>query len=374
MSEGASSAGRTLIKRLGLRNFRNIRALSFEPASRLNLISGDNGHGKTSLIEGLYLLCTSRSFRSKKLPETITQGEERASLSARTESFGLERELSASLSLRGRSFLVDGKKPKRLLDYALVTPVIAFHPGDLLLASGPATARRTFLDRVVLYEDPTGSDSRLLYQRALKERQILLKSGEVTGPQIDAFEKVAAQHGARFSLARLRASKSVEEALKPAFRQMAHPDLKCLVKYEACGTEDVEIFQKELRDRRRVDRLRGSASFGPQRDDLVIFLDGRLARSHASQGQQRLLTLALKLAELACVKAVTGMEPILLLDDVSSELDRERTGAVFQFLRASMSQIFVTTTRPELFSEVPLPKDQRADFIMSEGVLRSAEK
>lgn len=365
-----SSAGRTLIKQLSLRNFRNISTLRLEPASRLNLISGDNGQGKTSLIEGLYLLCTSQSFRSKRLQETITQGEERALLSAQADTFGLSRELKATLSARGRSFLVDGKRPKRLIDYALTTPVIAFHPGDLGLVTGPATLRRTLLDRVILHEDPTGADSRLFYKQALKERQSLLKAGELSGTQIEAYEQVAARHGARFAASRARASESVISAILPAFQQMADQELRAQVEYEARGTLVEEDFKKELRDRRRLDSIRGAATFGPQRDDLLIFLDGRSARTHASQGQQRLLTLALKLAELACVKEVTGMEPILLLDDVSSELDRRRTDAVFQFLRGSNSQIFVTTTRPELFSELHLDEDQRADFVMRGGDLR----
>jgi DNA replication and repair protein RecF len=342
-----------------------------EPAQRFNLISGDNGHGKTSLIEGLYLLCTSQSFRSKRLNETIRQGEERAHLSAQTESFGLQRQLKANVSMRGRSFLIDEKKPKRLIDYALSTPVIAFHPGDLLLANGPAQARRTLLDRVILHKDPTGADARIQYKRALRERQLLLKGkGGGASIELDAYEEVAARYGSRFSRARRAAAHSVTEAIEPAFRQMAHPDLSCHVDYEAGGTEDSSEFALELKKRRRVDALRGSATFGPQRDDLSLFVDERPARSHASQGQQRLLTLAMKLAELACVREITKMEPILLLDDVSSELDRERTAAVFRLLQASRSQVFVTTTRPELFSEVAVKGEERADFCMRNGELQ----
>lgn len=362
--------GRTLVRHLHLRNFRNIPDLVLEPAQRFNLISGDNGHGKTSLIEGLYLLCTSQSFRSKRLNETIRQDEERAHLSAQTESFGLQRQLKANVSRRGRSFLIDEKKPKRLIDYALSTPVIAFHPGDLLLANGPAQARRTLLDRVILHNDPAGADARIQYKRALKERQLLLKGKGGSGVELDAYEEVAARYGSRFSRARRVAAQSVTEAIEPAFRQMAHPDLACRVEYEAGGTDDPAEFAIELKRRRRVDALRGSATFGPQRDDLSLFVDERPARSHASQGQQRLLTLAMKLAELACVREITKMEPILLLDDVSSELDRDRTAAVFRLLQASRSQVFVTTTRPELFSEVTVKGEERADFCMRNGALQ----
>jgi DNA replication and repair protein RecF len=131
----------------------------------------------------------------------------------------------------------------------------------------------------------------------------------------------------------------------------------------------VDAFARELREGRTRDLHRGTASFGPHRDELHLVIDGRPARSHASQGQQRLLTLSLKMAELTCVREVTGLEPMLLLDDVSSELDPERTQAVFELLRESRSQIFVTTTRPELFTNVSLKGPLRADFLVQNGSL-----
>jgi len=371
--------GRTLLSRLALINFRNLPHVAFEPAPRLNLIYGDNGHGKTSLIEALYVLATTRSFRSNRLAETIREGEEQTQLRADVESFGLKRELRATISPRGRSFLVDGKRPKRNVDYALKTPVIAFHPGDLLLASGPASGRRTLLDRVLLYLDPAGSDARLQYTKAVRERQKILSehgpqsSGRI-GDQLDAYEQVVATHGARFAKARRMASEEVVAALLPAFREMAAPDLGCVTTYEAGGTSSVEDFRNQLAQRRTKDFHRGAATYGPQRDELHLTVDGRPARSHASQGQQRLLTLAMKMAELSCIREVTGMEPMLLLDDVSSELDPERTAAVFDLLRQAKNQIFVTTTRPELFKDVQLESGERADFHVLSGSVRKTSK
>lgn len=371
--------GRTLLSRLALVNFRNLEHVAFEPAPRLNLIYGDNGHGKTSLIEALYVLATTRSFRSNRLAETIRDGEQQTQLRADVESFGLKRELRATLSPRGRSFLVDGKRPKRNVDYALKTPVIAFHPGDLLLASGPATGRRTLLDRILLYLDPAGADARLHYTKALRDRQkILAEHGpQQTGriaEQLDAYEQVVATHGSRFARARQMASEEVILALAPAFREMAAPGLSIAPTYEPGGSMEVEVFRRQLGERRVKDFHRGAATYGPQRDELHLMIDGRPARSHASQGQQRLLTLAMKMAELSCVREVTGMEPMLLLDDVSSELDPERTAAVFDLLRQAKSQIFVTTTRPELFRDVQLDRGERADFHVQSGKVGKTSK
>ena len=108
-------------------------------------------------------------------------------------------------------------------------------------------------------------------------------------------------------------------------------------------------------------------TFGPQRDDFDVRLNGRSVRRYASQGQQRILTLALKGAELACVRDARGAEPVLLLDDVSSELDPARTGAVFEFLHGTRSQVFVTTTRPELFATPSLDSENRVDFRLVGG-------
>lgn len=360
------------MRRLLVRDFRNLASVDIEPAPRFNLIYGDNGHGKTSLIEALYVLSTTKSFRSQKLTEVIAQGAPYAGLRGEIESFGLKRDLRAQLSPRGRSFLVDGKRPKRNLDYALKAPVIAFHPGDLTLASGPATSRRTLLDRVLLHQDPAGSDARISYQKALRDRQKLLTEKGVRAVELDAYEQVCATHGARMARGRAHAAQTVLEALTPSFAEMAAPGLVCQAVYEPGGTPDVGQFSKQLAERRHKDLYRGAATFGPQRDEISFSIEGRPARTHASQGQQRLLTLAMKMAELACVREVTGVEPMLLLDDVSSELDPARTHAVFELLRHSASQIFVTTTRPELFSEVSLRGDARADFRVENGVVEKS--
>lgn len=364
-----STPGRTLFRRLTVRQFRNLSEIECEPALGLNVISGQNGHGKTSLIEALYVLSTSRSFRSTRLGEVIQQGKDRAVLSGITESFGLTRTLAANLSARGRSFKIDGKSPKRRLDYALCTPVIIFAPADLSLCSGPASLRRVLLDRIIVYLDPTGAGARGAYLQASRERQRLLSERGVRARELDAFEQVLAQTGSRLAEARARAAERLLESLKPAFAQMAAADLSSSFRYVPGGTQDLAEFVKQLAERRQKDLLRGSMSYGPGRDDIELLIEGRQAKSFASQGQQRLLSLAFKIAELSCVRDATDMEPMLLLDDVSSELDSDRTAAVFRFLSQSRSQIFVTTTRPELFDSLYPDSGLRADFKLHNGRL-----
>jgi DNA replication and repair protein RecF len=360
---------RVAFRRLGIEHFRNIDAAQFAPASRFNLVFGDNGQGKTSLIEALYVLATTRSFRTGRLLEVVGEGHERSRLSAQVESLGAMRRLRAELTVRAKSFSIDDKRPKRKLDYALSTPVVAFHPGDLGLVSGPESARRLLLDRVLVYLDPAGAEARLRYAEALRERQRILVERGPKARDLDAYEAVAAEQGRRFALGRGHVAAELLRHLAPSFERMGAPGLELSASYLAGGTTDQDEFLRQLTARRPQDSRRGSASFGPQKDALALSLAGRAARSHASQGQQRVLTLALKLAELACIREVTGHDPVLLLDDVSSELDQARTTAVFRFLEETQSQVFVTTTRPELFRQVDSSPTERADFRMAQGQL-----
>ena len=369
VSSERSAVGRLLVERLYVENFRNLGAVLLSPAPRLNLIHGDNGHGKTSLIEALYVLATTRSFRTTRLGEVIRTEKPSARLMARTSSLGLTQTQEAGIFPRNRSFSVDEQRVKRHLDYAVKTPVIVFHPGDLGLVHGAAGGRRTLLDRVGLYLDPAAAEARLRYQEVQKERQALLAQRGIRASELDVYEELLSKSGAAFARARKRAAERVKAALVPALSQMAPEGLSPVVEYQPGGTEDPEEFRRQLQERRQKDLFRGAATFGPQRDELRLELEGRPARSHASQGQQRLLTLALKIAELDCVRSATGLEPILLLDDISSELDPTRTEAVFRFLRETESQVFVTTTRPQLFAGVEMAASERADFRVLSGAL-----
>lgn len=357
-------------ERISVRGFRNISTAELEPAPRLNVVAGDNGHGKTSLLEALYVLSTSRSFRAEKNAEVIQHGSETAVLSAKIRDAGLLREQRAALGPKSRGFFADGKRIQRLADYAVKTPVVVFHPGDLALANGPALGRRTLLDRVALFLEPLSAEHRLRYTEALRERQRALDERGPRAAELDAYEVILAEHGSALSRIRVRTAARLEEALTPAFTRMAAPKLELSVRLISAGCSEVEDFRRALAEARAIDVRRGSASFGPQRDDLELTVDGRSARRHASQGQQRVLSLALKVAELDCVRQARGAHPILLLDDVSSELDAQRFEAVFTLLQGVPSQVFVTTPRPELFAVPGLEPADRADFSVVDGAIQ----
>jgi DNA replication and repair protein RecF len=354
---------------LRIRGFRNIQSLDLELAPRINVLSGDNGHGKTSVLEALYFVATSRSFRTERLREVCREGSEVTRVEATFMEGSEARRQTATLHGNKREFGIDGKKPSRLGEYATRTPLVVFHPGDLALVHGPASIRRTLLDRVALYVDPQSGDARAQYTKAQRERQVVLEKRSTSAPELGVFERVMAVQAIRVRSARDRAFVALETALKSAFSSMAARELSLSVQLTADKWTDEEELVTILKARRERDRQRRNATFGPHRDDLSLEINDRPSRRHASQGQQRILTLALKLAELECIREARGAQPILLLDDVSSELDPERTGAVYDFVRRADSQVIVTTTRPELFDTPGIAPAERRDLRLRHGAL-----
>jgi DNA replication and repair protein RecF len=338
-----------VFERVVVRAFRNIDELVLTPSPVLNVVAGDNGQGKTSLLEALYVVATSKSFRTERAKELVQEGRDVASVQARVREAGLSREQRFATGTEGTAVMLDGKRPARRSAYAVKTPVVVFHPGDLALASGPASIRRTLLDRIALFVEPASADHRQRYQRALSARQTALEERGPTARDLEAFEQIVASEGAALSRARRRAAERLLSALAPAFARMAPRELRLDASYVPGGAEDDAAYAAELAARRARDLRRRAATFGPHKDELELAIDGRSARHHASQGQQRILALAAKIAELECVRSARGAHPVLLLDDVSSELDPGRTGAVYELVKNEPSQVFVTTTRPELF-------------------------
>jgi DNA replication and repair protein RecF len=364
---------RVAFEHVVIRAFRNIGALEFAPSPRVNVISGPNGQGKTSLLEALYYVATSKSFRTEQVKDMLQIGAESGSVRATISENRLRREQRAVIMATERAVFVDGKKPDTLSEYATRTPVVVFHPGDLGIFSGPSSARRTVLDRIALFLDPKSADDRRRYVHASRSRRAVLEQRGTSAQDLPALERIMAVHGAALSQARANASERLCEALLPLFGQMAASGLRLDARFVPGGHLDAAELELELERRREHDLRRRTATFGPNRDDFDVKIDGRSVRKHASQGQQRILTLALKAAELQCVRQARGAEPILLLDDVSSELDPERTGAVYEFLRNTPGQVFVTATRPELFLLPSAEASERADWALFGGAIRGVE-
>jgi DNA replication and repair protein RecF len=232
--------------------------------------------------------------------------------------------------------------------------VVVFHPGSLALTSGGGAERRRLLDRVALYTLPASLDDASSYGRAMRARQrVLDQRGDAAG-DLAGWEELMARHGQALGAARAAAAERLIPAAERAFSRIGQPDLALHVRYERGAPEDPAAFRDELARRRPQDRSRGSATVGPHRDELALHLGTLGVRAMASQGQHRAVVLALELGEIDVITATRGVRPVLLLDDVSSELDRARTAALLGALRDEPGQVLLTTTRPELIDAAGL--------------------
>jgi DNA replication and repair protein RecF len=358
---------------LKVRGFRNIKEADLALGPGLNVLRGDNGQGKTNVLEAVYVLATSRSFRTPRLQEAIELGGEVASVRGQVREDADVREQTVGLRGGRRVASVDGKRAINLATYATTTPVVAFHPGVVTLSSGSSSERRKLLDRVALYGSPGSLTNVADYTRAARARQRLLEAGGETARGLDEWEDVMVRRGLAVSEARGEAAAQIGSAAVQAHAGIGPSDLRLSADYEPGGPAEAEAFRAALVAGRRRDRARGSAGVGPHRDDLVLRFGETPLRGMASQGQHRAVVLALALAEMAVIGRGRGVHPILLLDDVSSELDRERTAALLAELMRHEGQVLLTTTRPELIDGRGVwGQESRRDFVVVRGEIRTA--
>ena len=348
---------------------RNLKAAEYEFSRSVNVLVGGNGQGKTSVLEALCIAATGRSFRTEQLREVLQNGQESLVVTAHLEEDGLRRRQRLILDGHQRQGFIDGKRTTKLAQYAMCSPIVVFHPNDLELVTGSATTRRNLLARMALYSDAATQETRLAYTRALRHRQLLLEQSP-GNKSLLTFESLVAEHGYELAQINVRVAAHLCKSLSDVFLELSASDLSLSVHFDATDVPDVEAYRRRLYESRSADRQRGRATFGPHRDDLQLLLAGLSARRHASQGQQRLLALALKLAELRCIQEIRQVHPVLLLDDVVSELDRNRTINVFDWIKGTDSQIFITAPRDDVLRAADFPdRDQRIFFVM-QGDLR----
>ncbi len=343
---------------LQIRDFRNIESADLTPAERATVIVGSNGQGKTNLLESIYLLATLRPLRANRYSELVRFGQKGARVSGRFALAGAERTIAVEVDGSGREAFVDGKPAKSLEEYFGGVSVVAFTPDDLAVVKGGPDGRRRLLDRAVFNRFPGHLEACRDYARALKQRNKLLKEGAAPGV-LEAFDLALARAGAQVARRRHALVTELAQRVSATFESIARGDGGLEVTYEPTGIAPEALgdpqaaarsLAEALERRTNLDRDRGFTSVGPHTDDLDLALAGRAARSFASQGQQRAAVLALKIAEIENLKTSLGRPPLLLLDDVSSELDPARNAFLMDYLRQSQLQVFLTTTDAGLVS------------------------
>jgi DNA replication and repair protein RecF len=365
------------IRELRAVGWRNLEPLTLVPSERLTVLYGDNGQGKTNILEAAYYLAVLRSFRTSHVDDLIRRGDSTAvaRLSADIDHRGLQRRFDIELRSGGRVARLDGKVVRGAAAVLGGVSVVLFVPEDLLLPRAAPAARRRFMDLAIFNIERTYYGEAGAFQKVLKSRNALLKRGVSDARLMATYDEELARTGARIVVRRRSFVAALEPLLRGHFRAL-HGDIPVSLAYrsdpdveQAIGEDDVRLsLERGLTARRVLDERRRFTGFGPHADDLEIGLGGALARTHASQGQLRSLVLALKLAELSNVEARLGDPPVLLLDDVPSELDPVRRGLLFDVIGGLACQTLISVTEREI---VPTMAGDRRELMLRAGRVNS---
>ncbi len=334
------------IRRVAFADFRNVSGAELAPAPDFNIFWGNNAQGKTNLLEGLYLLGNLKSFRGSRNEELIAHGAGEARLEAEVFSRQVHRKISLSITRQGKKARVDGKNARAASDFFGYLRPVLFSPEEVGLVKGSPSGRRALLDRAIFQIDPTYLDRAQEYDRYLRQRNQLLRAGR-RAEEIEPWTEGLIRSGARLRRERFQYLQILIPRFLEAYRSIADNREQAGLEYAEGGPDEADLklkLREELeRHRERETRL-GLTLAGPHRDDPRFLLDGRSLRLFGSQGQQRSFVLAFKTAQIMDIEVRTGEPPILLLDDMTSELDRRRQGFFFRFLLERRGQVFITTT------------------------------
>jgi len=353
------------VQALRLRHFRNIDHLDFTPHPRFNIFWGQNGQGKTNLLEAVYLLSAVKSFRPQTNAALVQHGHEEAQLEALVDRGGGERVVRLEIHQRGKRVFLNNNPVRNLTDFFGTVNVVMFGPEDIQILKGGPAERRRFMDRAIFNAHPAFALETQHVEEVVKQRNALLKMPKVDATLMSIYDEQLIQYGADVIMRRLDFIENFRPVLVQTFKEIFDPTFDADIRYSTpwlAGKnqdEDEEIatelpmdrlevercLEQAIQERRGLERERGYTMVGPHRDDLLSYLNGYSVRTFASQGQHRAFVLAMKIAEIRYLEERYRFAPILLLDDVSSELDRERNRYLFEFLRSrAEGQVFITTT------------------------------
>lgn len=355
------------VERLELSSFRNYESFRLDDLGSLTIFVGPNAVGKTNLIEALQLVTACLSFRHPKAEHLVREGDRMACVDARVT--GSDRLLDVRMTAEPgkKRFFLNGK-PKRPGDLRGTLPSVVFTPDDLNLVKSGMSHRRTALDDLGSQLSANHQVIRRDYENVVRHKNALLRD-DASDDLVWSINQMVVTVGAQLTCYRSALFAKLSRHLKQAYAQISSSseELECVYipSWEAdeesvrpCqhGCEPIgrdqarELMERRLEELGGQERARRRSLVGPHADRIEFFIQGRNASVFGSQGQQRSVVLAWKLAEVRLIKEILGQRPVLLLDDVMSELDADRRNQLVGFMEDSV-QVFITTTTPEYFTD-----------------------
>lgn len=353
-----------VIKNINLTNFRNHKNLYISVSSGVNIFIGENAQGKTNIIEAIYLCVNGRLNKTRTHKDLINWDTKSSTIKLNTQNKITENQLSCSVNDDKLDFYINGKK--RVFN-SRETKTIFFSPKDLNILQGSPDIRRAFLDETCELMFPNYKYYRINFYRALKQRNALLKQNKNLNNVkmlVNTFDSQISKFGALIFHKRAEIIGYINKHLTNIFNKTTERHESALINYapgfphENCNYKDLssleEAFTSSLIKNIDNDIIYGTTSTGPQKDDFNICINNKNCKSFSSQGDQRTLVVALKICQLLLLKEERDDIPILLLDDVMSELDEKRQCLLLDIVK-ECEQVFITTTDHSFIKKVGLP-------------------
>ncbi len=362
------------IKEIELKDFRNYESLDAQFHKNVNIFLGQNAQGKTNLLESIYITSMGKSFRTGKDRDMIKFGSDffRVKTTAVKED---ELIVDIAVNQDGKKGIkVDGIKAKKMSDLLENIYIVIFSPEDLRIVKDEPEKRRKFIDRELCQIKPSYFLALNQYKKVLAQRNAYLKEYDINESILDIWDLQLAEYGSKIIEQRTEFIKKLNIISSRIHKDITNKKEELEVIYEPnieyCKNLQ-EIYYKELQLSRGNDIRRRTTGRGPHKDDLKLLSNGIDIRNFGSQGQQRTAALSLKLSEIKLIEEETGENPVLLLDDVLSELDRERQNYLINSLEDT--QVFITTT--EISEEVENCLGDIKYFIIENGkIIEEKEK
>jgi len=345
-----------VIKKLQLKNFRNYIEEEVVFSENISLIYGENAQGKTNIVEALYLFATGKSHRTKNINELIRYGESFFDIILYFEEDNYEQTLELRYEKgKGKLLLINEVKKDRISDLLGVVPSVLFAPESLLTVKGSPGDRRKILDIVLCQMNRTYLSNLQKYNKIIKNKNILLRELQVRNqhyPQLEVWSEGQARTGSYIICERKELIRSLEKRMNRLLYGISEGKEKIQLKYKTFEDEGKQINEALVETiKRNINREidQGNCLIGPHRDDMEIYVNQRNSRMYCSQGQQRSVALAMNIAILEELEEKMGKPPILLLDDVMSELDEKRQKYLFDVI--DKRQTIITTTEKSKFEK-----------------------
>jgi len=346
-------------------DFRCFTSTRFCPGTHLNVIHGANAQGKTSLLEALLYLATSKSHRTNLETDLVRRGETSFRVSGLIARADREVRIETTWMRGTKRIRINGVSQPRVSDLLGKINVVFFSPEDVDLVRGSASQRRTFLDMELSQLLPTYLHALQQYREIVRQRNELLRQPKLDEAQLDAWDLQLAKHGATLIRERRTFVDQLAPRVAESYARIAGGE-PFAISYKPDVREEDRLAQV-LAAARTSDTRQAMTTRGPHRDDVEFTVASKPARAFASQGQQKTAALALKLAEMGLVRERIGEYPILMLDDVFAELDASRSKRLVETLATDI-QCLITTTDAHTFRDSRL--HDAAHFTLREGILR----